>query len=168
MKRETHKMCRFENPYSTVFQFSAKIVQYLQVVLSDYSVDSLAKCQTAESNSKFVDTQTPQSDVLFEHFISNYTSFASTLLGRFSIRSIPLDVYWVTGSGSHSVVQIILKVQCCFCFGFCTVQLSCSTLNTVNYSLMDPALYTGRHRHAKIEKALQTVGTTLEAHPRKS
>jgi len=76
-------MSRFENPWTIVL-----IVQYkMFLCLSEYSVDSLGTCQTSGSDSKFVDTQTTQSDVLFEHFISIYTSFALTLLGRFSTRS---------------------------------------------------------------------------------
>lgn len=51
-----------------------------------------------------------------------------------------------------------------FCFGFCAGQSSCSTLDSVNHFVMDPALCTGRPCHAKIEKALQNVGTTLKAY----
>lgn len=68
MMRETHKMCRFENPSIIVLYFSSvsrlSNICKLFLCLSEYSVDSLATCQTAESNSKFVETQTPQSDVL--------------------------------------------------------------------------------------------------------
>lgn len=112
-------------------------------------------------------------NVLFEHFISNYTSFASTLLGRISTRSwICSNSYirasevrwcWVLGSGSHSV-KIIPKV-----FNGILLWLLCRPVKLfhIRFSksiFMDPALCTGRPSHAKIEKALQTVGTTLKAY----